>query len=92
MTVLVTGGAGFVGLNIVEALIERGESVVIFDRMRRAVCEPLQAARSEFAIVPAADGPLVGQAPHCAVILASCHLIPPTTGAGGDTRQANRTA
>jgi len=43
MTVLVTGGAGFVGLNIVEALIERGESVVIFDRMA-----PLPLAQMEF--------------------------------------------
>jgi nucleoside-diphosphate-sugar epimerase len=42
MTVLITGGAGFIGLNIVEALIERGESVVIFDRMA-----PLALARAE---------------------------------------------
>jgi nucleoside-diphosphate-sugar epimerase len=31
MTVLVTGGAGFVGLNVVEALLERGDDVVLFD-------------------------------------------------------------
>ncbi|HEV7718856.1 MAG TPA: NAD(P)-dependent oxidoreductase [Arsenicitalea sp.] len=29
--VLVTGGAGFIGLNIVEALLRAGESVIIFD-------------------------------------------------------------
>ena len=29
--ILVTGGAGFVGLNIVEQLLERGEEVVVYD-------------------------------------------------------------
>lgn len=38
MAVLVTGGAGFVGLNVVEQLLMRGEEVVIFGR------EPLPAA------------------------------------------------
>ncbi len=32
MAVLVTGGTGFVGLNVVEALLERGRSVVVLDR------------------------------------------------------------
>ena len=31
MAVLVTGGGGFVGLNLVEALLERGEEVILFD-------------------------------------------------------------
>ena len=31
MAILVTGAAGFVGVNIVEALLERGDDVVSFD-------------------------------------------------------------
>ena len=32
MSVLVTGGTGFVGLNVIEALLDRGEHVVVLDR------------------------------------------------------------
>jgi len=32
MTTLITGGCGFVGINLVEALVGRGEPVVVFDR------------------------------------------------------------
>ena len=34
MAVLVTGGGGFVGLNLVEALLERGQEVILFDNSR----------------------------------------------------------
>src|ERR1043166_5870471 len=32
MTILVTGGGGFVGINLAEELIGRGKRIVLFDR------------------------------------------------------------
>lgn len=47
MAVLVTGGAGFVGLNLVEALLSRGHDVTVFGR------EPLPPiAETAFATLP----------------------------------------
>ncbi|GAC1600327.1 MAG: hypothetical protein NVS3B2_02400 [Ramlibacter sp.] len=43
MTVLITGGNGFVGLHLAEALLARGERVVAFDRSI-AAAERLGAA------------------------------------------------
>lgn len=43
MKVLVTGGAGFVGVNLARALIARGDSVVVFDNQCRGRCEYLDS-------------------------------------------------
>lgn len=47
LSLLVIGGAGFVGLNIVEAALARGEDVVCFDRR-----PPQDAALRAFATLP----------------------------------------
>ena len=39
MTILVTGGAGFIGSNIVDAYIEKGHDVIIVDNMSTGVKE-----------------------------------------------------
>jgi UDP-glucuronate 4-epimerase len=47
MTIMVTGGTGFVGLALTEALLARGEHVVVF-----ALDDPPPAARRVFAALP----------------------------------------
>lgn len=47
MTVLILGGAGFVGLNIAERLLAEGRTVLLFDR-----APPPGAARAAFAALP----------------------------------------
>jgi len=47
MTTLVIGGAGFVGLNIVERLLQEGASVRLFDRV-----SPPESALRQFADLP----------------------------------------
>ncbi len=42
MRVLVTGGAGFVGSNLVEALVERGDDVTVLDNFSTGTAENLE--------------------------------------------------
>jgi UDP-glucose 4-epimerase len=44
LTVLVTGGAGFIGSHVVDALLERGERVVVLDDLSSGSRENLAAA------------------------------------------------
>ena len=43
MTILVTGGAGYIGSVAVEQLVERGESVVVLDNLSQGHREAVQA-------------------------------------------------
>lgn len=45
MRVLVTGGAGFIGSNLVEALVERGDDVTVLDNFSTGTVENLEKVR-----------------------------------------------
>ena len=44
MTVIVTGGAGFIGSHVVEALLARGDEVHVVDDLSKGVRENVPAA------------------------------------------------
>jgi len=57
MPILITGGCGFVGINLAEALLSKGEAVVLFDR------RPLpDEARSALSAHPSALAVIAGDA------------------------------
>ena len=51
MKYLVTGGAGFIGSNIAEALVRRGDSVVVLDNFSTGKRENLQAVADQVTVV-----------------------------------------
>jgi UDP-glucose 4-epimerase len=57
MTVVVTGGAGFIGSNLVDALVARGELVVVLDDLSSGRRVNLGGSPAELREVDIADGP-----------------------------------
>jgi nucleoside-diphosphate-sugar epimerase len=51
MKFLVTGGAGFIGSNIVESLVRRGETVVVLDNFSTGKRENLEPLRDRISLV-----------------------------------------
>lgn len=51
MKVLVTGGAGFIGSNIVDALVARGDNVVVLDNLTTGKIENLSHVRDQIEFI-----------------------------------------
>ncbi|MFO7168811.1 MAG: SDR family NAD(P)-dependent oxidoreductase, partial [Chloroflexota bacterium] len=48
---LVTGGAGFIGSHLVDALVRRGDSVRVFDNFSSGVAQNLAAVRDQIEVI-----------------------------------------
>jgi UDP-glucose 4-epimerase len=79
-SVLVTGGAGFVGSHLVEQLVAAGEQVVVLDNLSRGR-RPWLPPAAELHELDIRDGAALGRAlrqtgPEIVVHLAAMHFIP----------------
>ena len=66
MDVLVTGGCGFIGSNLVERLVKEGHSVTIFDNLSTGDLKNIEGLDAEFFDEPYSR--LTDLAPHMDVV------------------------
>ena len=81
MNFIVTGGAGFIGSNLVDALLERGQRVAVLDNFSTGKEENLEQALGQGATVIRAD---VREAAEVAWLLGAPFLVQVIEGAGED--------
>jgi UDP-glucose 4-epimerase len=77
MRAIVTGGAGFIGSNIVDALLERGDEVTVLDDLstgKRENLAPALARGAELVVLDIRDGALLSAAVERARAEAIFHL------------------
>jgi nucleoside-diphosphate-sugar epimerase len=86
--ILLTGGAGFVGLNVAEQLLERGERVAIFDLR----APPREFSKAVFVQGDVADRASVERAFSQHPIRRVIHLSAITAGPERDAREPRRIA
>lgn len=64
MSILVTGGAGFIGSNLVERLLAEGEEVVVLDNMHTGSPDNLAGLKGELKLIRASCNDLPGMDLH----------------------------
>src|SRR5688500_14319227 len=71
---LVTGGAGFIGSNLVDKLLARGDSVVVYDSFATGIPRFLEAAQQSaaFSLV---RGDVVEEPQRLAEAMAGCDIV-----------------
>ncbi len=60
MKILVTGGAGFIGSNLTEELVKRGEDVIVVDNFTTGTMDNLKAVRKKVNVIRAPSQKLLG--------------------------------
>ena len=73
MSVLVTGGAGYIGSHMVHALVDRGENVVVLDNLSTGI-RGLVAERAKFVEGDVGDAELVGNLLRMSKVEAVIHF------------------